>query len=379
MASREAARMANAVDLPLGLHFNLTEGVPLAHTGQRAIRARSPSVPPAHAPPPPPRPLAQALGGQLLLASSSSSSSSSLSSTGSTSPPPSPSTSSSVSSSASAPLAPPPAAIAPESAPTTSPSSPSRPATHMPRSVVHSASTPSRRPASAPDIESWRSHMQRRQQPTRAAHVGGDGMFHGKHGAFECAACWHTQEVASELRAQLEAFQAMTGRPCRHLDAHNHIFILPQVYTAIAQYSPTHLRSVRAPSFHRHHDHASTTLSPFLQRVVRCATKTRAAFDASGLRMTDAFVGLDYDRPSLTADDILRDMRALIAQGMRTCELMAHPGYPAIPPVGGCGNAGPDAFSQCNNRVVELRVLTDPALKRGLQELDIELISFHDL
>lgn len=61
-----------------------------------------------------------------------------------------------------------------------------------------------------------------------------------------------------------------------------------------------------------------------------------------------------------------------------TAELMAHPGYPSVPPAGGCGE-GPDAFSCSWERLHELRVLTAPTLRARLAQDGVELCALHDL
>lgn len=61
-----------------------------------------------------------------------------------------------------------------------------------------------------------------------------------------------------------------------------------------------------------------------------------------------------------------------------TAELMAHPGYPSVPPLGGCGE-GPDAFSCSLDRLHELRVLTAPALRAQLARDGVQLCTLEDL
>lgn len=61
-----------------------------------------------------------------------------------------------------------------------------------------------------------------------------------------------------------------------------------------------------------------------------------------------------------------------------TIELMVHPGYPSVPPVGGCGE-GPDDFSQSWERLHELQTLIKPELQSHYKSRNIQLCSFKDL
>ncbi|KAH0625574.1 hypothetical protein JD844_015149 [Phrynosoma platyrhinos] len=61
-----------------------------------------------------------------------------------------------------------------------------------------------------------------------------------------------------------------------------------------------------------------------------------------------------------------------------TIELMTHPGYPSILPVGGCGE-GPDDFSQSWERLHELETLKNPELQRHYKARNIELCAFRHL
>lgn len=61
-----------------------------------------------------------------------------------------------------------------------------------------------------------------------------------------------------------------------------------------------------------------------------------------------------------------------------TIELMVHPGYPSVPPIGGCGE-GPDDFSQSWERLHELQTLIKPELQSHYKTRNIQLCSFKDL
>ncbi|ERE76571.1 putative UPF0249 protein ydjC like protein [Cricetulus griseus] len=105
-------------------------------------------------------------------------------------------------------------------------------------------------------------------------------------------------------------------------------------------------------------------------------------FSRHGLRWTDAFVGLSTCGRHMSAHRVLASLaRALEdtpADRALTAELMAHPGYPSVPPAGGCGE-GPDAFSCSWERLHELHVLTAPTLRARLAQNGVQLCAIDDL
>eukprot|EP00043_Microstomoeca_roanoka_P008569 m.82504 g.82504 ORF g.82504 m.82504 type:complete len:382 (+) comp14298_c0_seq1:1-1146(+) len=322
--AQHAASLADNHGLPLGLHFNVTEGASVLMTAQRIAR-----------------PDEVCTSSPTLL-----------------SPSPSPSSLTAV-----------PSAVAR----TAQPSTPSFPS-HAPPSSYCSV------PGPLPTCLSSRvqpHHSTAALSPASSmppSHTAADGTFVGKARAFEAAPSWQTVDVLAELQAQLRRFYTLTGRVCTHLDAHNHIFVVPQVQEAIITVAHSPISSVRVPTFHK----CQSLLNPFLQRVAAETETMRTAFQQAGLKTTQAFLGLDYDRAPFSVDTVLHDVRDLIDQGVRSCELMLHPGFPTEPNTGGCGT-GPDEFSQSEARRIELQVLMDPQLRRGLAELDIELVPFSDV
>lgn len=122
-------------------------------------------------------------------------------------------------------------------------------------------------------------------------------------------------------------------------------------------------------------------------RAFACAVErdARAAvgpFSRSGLRWTDAFVGLSTCGRHMSAHRVsgalARALEGTPTGHSLTAELMAHPGYPSVPPAGGCGE-GPDAFSCSWERLHELRVLTEPTLQARLAQDGVQLCALHDL
>nr|XP_012632149.1 carbohydrate deacetylase isoform X2 [Microcebus murinus] len=111
-------------------------------------------------------------------------------------------------------------------------------------------------------------------------------------------------------------------------------------------------------------------------------TRGRAPARACAPRWTDAFVGMSTCGRHMSAHRVsgalARVLEGIPAGHALTAELMAHPGYPSVPPAGGCGE-GPDAFSCSWERLHELRVLTAPTLRTRLAQEGVQLCALDDL
>lgn len=120
----------------------------------------------------------------------------------------------------------------------------------------------------------------------------------------------------------------------------------------------------------------------FACTVERDARAAVGPFSRHGLRWTDAFVGLSTCGRHMSAHRVLgslaRALEDIPAGHALTAELMAHPGYPSVPPAGGCGE-GPDAFSCSWERLHELHVLTAPTLRAWLAQNGVQLCAIDDL
>lgn len=87
---------------------------------------------------------------------------------------------------------------------------------------------------------------------------------------------------------------------------------------------------------------------------------------------TDFLAKADSSVPSSSPSCSDQEIRTV------TIELMTHPGYPSVPPVGGCGE-GPDDFSQSWERLHELETLKNPELQSHYKTRNIQLCAFKDL
>ncbi|XP_007953618.1 carbohydrate deacetylase [Orycteropus afer afer] len=186
-------------------------------------------------------------------------------------------------------------------------------------------------------------------------------------------------QVRDELEAQLNRFRELLGRDPTHVDGHQHVHVLPGVCQVFAEALQAHgVRFTRLP-LERGVGGCAWLEAP--ARAFACAVgrDARAAvdpFSRHGLRWTDAFVGLSTCGRHMSAQRVsgalARALESVPAGHALTAELMAHPGYPSVPPAGGCGE-GPDAFSCSWERLHELRVLTAPTLRARLAQDGVQL------
>ncbi|KAM7051514.1 carbohydrate deacetylase [Molossus nigricans] len=214
-----------------------------------------------------------------------------------------------------------------------------------------------------------------------------EGFFLGKMGFREAVAAEDVSfsEVREELEAQLSRFQELLGRNPTHVDGHQHVHVIPGVCQVFAEALQAYgVRFTRLP-LERGLGDCTWLEAParaFACSVERDARAAVGPFSRSGLRWTDAFVGLSTCGRHMSAQRVsgalARALEGTPTGHSLTAELMAHPGYPSVPPAGGCGE-GPDAFSCSWERLHELRVLTEPTLKARLAQDGVQLCALHDL
>ncbi|XP_003478106.2 carbohydrate deacetylase [Cavia porcellus] len=214
-----------------------------------------------------------------------------------------------------------------------------------------------------------------------------EGFFLGKMGFREAVAAGQValSQVREELEAQLSRFRELLGRPPTHVDGHQHVHVLPgvcQVFAEVLQ--ACGVRFTRLPL------EGGIGRCAWLEAPARAFACTvecdaRAAMDhfsRHGLRWTDAFVGLSTCGRYMTAHRVLGAVARALEDNPTghtlSVELMTHPGYPSVPPAGGCGE-GPDAFSCSWERLHELCVLTAPTLRARLAQDGVQLCALEDL
>ncbi|XP_062999877.1 carbohydrate deacetylase [Elgaria multicarinata webbii] len=232
-----------------------------------------------------------------------------------------------------------------------------------------------------------------------------DGFFHGKMGIRTALAegLLNLSEVKQELKAQVDLFCELTGHLPHHMDGHQHVHVLPEIRQVFAQvledYGITYTRVPIEPDLPRC-DWIDPTLMAFYLGVEKDSLNTVDVFRKHGIRWPDIYIGLSTMGKNMSVGNILsaidnatvpylaKEDATSVPSSLFLCpeqearavtiELMTHPGYPSLPPVGGCGE-GPDEFSQSWERLHELETLTDAELQSHYKTRNIQLCAFKDL
>ncbi|NWU21367.1 YDJC deacetylase, partial [Dyaphorophyia castanea] len=226
---------------------------------------------------------------------------------------------------------------------------------------------------------------------TKSSLLNQDGFFHGKMG-FRTAlseGLLNMSEVKQELKAQVELFHELTGHLPPHMDGHQHVHVLPEVRHVFAEvleeYGIQYTRVPIEPGLHNC-DWIPPSLMDFYLGVEEDSFNTVDVFTKHGIRWPDIYIGLSTMGRNMSVSSIrsaidgaILGLTAKAPQSSTvTIELMVHPGYPSVPPVGGCGE-GPDDFSQSWERLHELQTLIKPELQSHYKSRNIQLCSFKDL
>ena len=157
-----------------------------------------------------------------------------------------------------------------------------------------------------------------------------------------------TEEALLEARAQYHQARELLGREPTHLDTHHWVHDLrplEDAMLALAQETGAALRS---------HD-----------------GRQRARFRDAGVRTTDRFVREYQHAGAIGVDSLVALLEHLVEVEGGTAELMCHPGDP--------DEALRSGSSYAAERGVELRTLTDPAVRDALQRLGIALVDYSTL
>ncbi|NXU71335.1 YDJC deacetylase, partial [Oreotrochilus melanogaster] len=231
---------------------------------------------------------------------------------------------------------------------------------------------------------------------TNSSLLNQHGFFHGKMG-FRTAlskGLLKMSEVKQELKAQVELFHDLTGHLPPHMDGHQHVHVLPEVRHVFAEvleeYGIKYTRVPIEPGLHNC-EWIPPSLMDFYLGVEEDSFNTVDVFTRHGIRWPDIYIGLSTMGRNMSVSNIWSAIDAAILDFTSkaptaptprsrtvTIELMVHPGYPSVPPVGGCGE-GPDDFSQSWERLHELQTLIKPELQSHYKTRNVQLCSFKDL
>lgn len=153
------------------------------------------------------------------------------------------------------------------------------------------------------------------------------------------------EEALLEARAQYAKARELIGREPTHLDTHHWVHDLRPLEDAMLELARETGAALRA------HD-----------------GRQRARFRDAGVRTTDRFVRDFQHAGKIGVDSLVLLLEHLDEQEAGTVELMCHPAEPDEMLLSGSTYAA--------ERGVELRTLTDPAVRETLESLGVELVNY---
>ena len=200
--------------------------------------------------------------------------------------------------------------------------------------------------------------------------VGPDGRFLDDHRALVGRVLTGRvsgAEVRSEFEAQYAKLADAGIRPS-HVNAHQHVHLLPVIWPAIVALAIEHdIPWVRVPAFHPVAAGASSRRMILMRSGLNVLQRVRRS-SVSPLRTPDWTPALGHSG-HLTTDRILRGLRASRHRGIM--ELVAHPGVTS--------ETLPQRYRWGYDWIGETEALTDPELRTSLEREGYSLRTFSDL
>ncbi|HID61632.1 MAG TPA: carbohydrate deacetylase [Anaerolineae bacterium] len=219
-------------------------------------------------------------------------------------------------------------------------------------------------------FSAWRPLLPPEQIPSL---VDADGAFLSQEALWARPGAIQRNELRAELTAQVERFQALTGRLPDHLDchhfAHSHPFFFA-VYVELAAQWGLPIRAPFPPEETLGQAAATVSLIEALplSEVQNLLRQDKELVQVNGVRHPDHFVGSFYGEEAVTLENLLAILESL-KEG--TTELMCHPGLADEQLLAESTYGRP--------REKELGLLCHPRVRDKIDELGIELVHFGTL
>ncbi|HEY3312711.1 MAG TPA: carbohydrate deacetylase [Anaerolineales bacterium] len=196
--------------------------------------------------------------------------------------------------------------------------------------------------------------------------TGPDGNFHKQETLINQVSELDPEIAKLEWRTQIEAFIAVTGKKPTHIDSHHHSsYFTPGLIQAMLELAREYNIPVRLPIAHGQVPHGSGLPDKLIEPIQEKAPKILEEFQP---RSPDAFFASFYDHHA-TRSEFLRILNHLLPNGC--FEIMCHPGF--------VDETFAKESSYSFQRQTELKILTDPAIRREVERRGIQLISFAEL
>ena len=172
--------------------------------------------------------------------------------------------------------------------------------------------------------------------------------------------------VKGEWRAQIEAFITAAGKNPTHLDSHHHSsYFTPELLTAMFEIAREYDLPMRLPLAHGQDPYSAGIPEELIEEINELAPQILEKFQP---RSPDAFFASFFGEQA-TRGEFMQILSHFLPNG--TFEIMCHPGY--------VDEAFKSESSYSFQREAEIKILTDPALRKEVEKRGIELISFENL
>ncbi len=193
-----------------------------------------------------------------------------------------------------------------------------------------------------------------------------DGSFLKQETLIKKAAGLDPEIIKREWRAQIVAFRAAASKNPTHLDSHHHSsYFTPGLLRALLELAKEYSLPIRLPIAHGANPQQAGIPEELVEAMALDAPQILEKFQP---RSPDAFFASFYDDQATRAE-LLRILRIMLPN---SCfEIMCHPGY--------VDQIFASESSYAYQRQTELEILTDPAMRKEISRLGIELISFAQL
>jgi predicted glycoside hydrolase/deacetylase ChbG (UPF0249 family) len=216
-------------------------------------------------------------------------------------------------------------------------------------------------------FSAWRPLLPPEQIPSL---VDTDGAFLSQKAIWARPEAIQRDELRAELTAQIERFQAWTGRAPDHLDYHHFVHSHPLFFTVYIELAVQWSLPIRAPFPPEETLSRAAATVPLIEgfplyKVRDMMRQDRDLVQANGVRHPDHFVGSFYGEEAVNLENLLAILESL-REG--TTELMCHPGL-----------ADEQLLAESiygRPREKELELLCHPRVRDKINELGIELVSF---
>jgi predicted glycoside hydrolase/deacetylase ChbG (UPF0249 family) len=175
-------------------------------------------------------------------------------------------------------------------------------------------------------------------------------------------------ELKSELKAQIKTFQNVTGHGPDHLDAHHFVHLLPRFFEVYLDLAAEFKLPARIPLPREGEPLPAGLVRLSAGQAVSVLAADRALLQAKPVCGPDRFIQSFFGDEALKLEYLLSLLQGL-PEGIS--EMMTHPGL-----------ADETLRAQSTysvQRERELSLLSDPAVRRTITDLSIELVTFSSI